>query len=105
MLLTNQWLDKLATSHADFKAHGMLTALLNLFRAYFSLQFGSSTDRVFWLSTDEGTDVAPPAPAAGEDDNNDDEIAVAGPKIQAHVNIAKMITRMYLFLIYFITVK
>jgi hypothetical protein len=83
----------------------MFTASLNSFRAYFSLQFGSSADRVFWLSTDEGTDVAPPAPPAGEDDNNDDEVVVAGPKIQAHVNLAKMITCMYLFLIYFITVK
>ena len=104
MLLTNQQLDKLAASYADFKARGMLTASLNSFHVYFSLQFKSSADRVFGISIDERTDVAPPAPAPSKDDD-DDEVAVVGPKIQAHVNLAKMITHMYLFLIYPISVK
>jgi hypothetical protein len=96
MLLTNQQLDKLAASRADFKARGMLTGSFNLFGEYFYLDFA---DRVFRLSTDEKTSVAPaaPPPAANEDD--DDEAAVAGPRIQACVNLAKTITRMH-FLTY-----
>jgi hypothetical protein len=38
--------------------------------------------------------------AAREDDdeNDDDEGAVAGPRIQAHVNLAKTIARTYTFI-------
>ena len=101
MLLTNQRLDKLAASRADFKARGMLTASLNLFSEYFSLDSRASTNR---LSTDQGTDVAPPAPAAppptASGDDNDDEAAAAGPRIQACVNLAKTVTRMHLLLIH-----
>lgn len=51
--------------------------------------------------------MAPPAPeplppmAACENDDNDDdddEGAVVGPRIQAHVNLAKTITRKYTFI-------
>jgi hypothetical protein len=74
----------------------MLTGLFNLFGEYFYLDFA---DRVFRLSTDKKTSVAPaaPPPAANEDD--DDEAAVAGPRIQACVNLAKTITCMH-FLTY-----
>jgi hypothetical protein len=98
MLLTNQQLDKLATSCVDSKACEMLTASFNSFSAYFSLHFMSSADRVFWLSADEGADMAPPAQAASVD--NDNKVAVVGPKIQACVNLTNTITCMYLFSIY-----
>jgi hypothetical protein len=96
MLITNQRLDKLAASRADFKACGMLTASLSLFSGYFSLDFVSLADRVFRLSTDEGTGVAPaaPPPAASEDDD-DDQAAVTGPRIQARINLTKTITHMH----------
>jgi hypothetical protein len=98
MLLTNQRLNKLAASCADFKAHGMLTGLFNLFGEYFYLDFA---DRVFWLSTDEKTGVAPaaPPPAANKDYDDEAAVAVAGPRIQACVNLAKTITHMH-FLTY-----
>ncbi|KIM78662.1 hypothetical protein PILCRDRAFT_11114 [Piloderma croceum F 1598] len=71
----------------------MLTASLSLFSGYFPLDFGFLADRVFQLSTDEGTGVAlaAPPPAANEDDNND-KAAVTGPRIQACVNLTKTIT-------------
>ena len=79
----------------------MLTASLNLFSEYFSLDSRASTNR---LSIDQETDVAPPAPAApsptASSDDNDDEAAAAGPQIQAYVNLAKTVTHMHLFLIH-----
>jgi hypothetical protein len=100
MLLTNQRLDKLAASRADFKARGMLTASLNSLSESFSLDLGCSADRVFRLPTNEETDAAPsapaaPSPAANEDNEDNDKVAVAGPRIQASVNLAKTIIRMH----------
>jgi len=105
MLLTNQRLNKLAASRADFKARGMLTGSLYPFGACINLNFGSLADVVIYLSADQGNNAAPPVPApppppiaVHEDNDDDDEVAVAGPRIQAHVNLAKTITRTYTFI-------
>ena len=104
MLLTNQRLDKLAASRADFKACVMLTASMALpFGACINPNFfGSLAEIVICLSIDQRNYAAPSAPAppppmatCGDDD--EDEAAVTGPRIQAHVNLAKTITHTYTF--------
>jgi hypothetical protein len=102
MLLTNQQLNKLAALHADFEACRMLTASINSSGAYFNLNFWSLTNIVICLSTDN---TAPPAPAPlpsmaarEDDDDDDDKGTVVGPRIQAHVNLAKTIAHMYTFI-------
>jgi len=106
MLLTNQWLDKLATSRADFKARGMLTASLYPFNVCVNLNFRLLADMVICLSTDHNVAPSTPAPpppmAAHEDNDNDDEVAVAGPQIQAQVNLTKTITCIYIYFLIFL---
>jgi hypothetical protein len=100
MLLTNQRLDKLAASRADFKARGMLTASSS---ACINPKFGSFADIVICPSTDQRNYAAPSAPAppppmAAREDEDEDEAAVAGARIQAHVTLAKTIARTYTFI-------
>jgi hypothetical protein len=100
MLLTNQQLDKLAASRADFKARGMLTASSS---ACINPKFGSFADIVICPSTDQRNYTAPsapvpPPPMAAREDEDEDEAAVAGARIQAHVTLAKTIARMYTFI-------
>ncbi|OJA13053.1 hypothetical protein AZE42_13586 [Rhizopogon vesiculosus] len=74
MLLTNQWLDKLAASCVDFEARGMLTR---------------GAIRI------PGRNAEPssiPGSAVVEEDD-DDEDTVPGPRVLAHVELAKTIAQ------------
>src|SRR5258708_32837454 len=106
MLLTNQWLDKLAVSHVDFRDQGMLdgTCLesecvhLSL-RESFSLPFGVSHINKYLpcVGPQSPNHDAPqpvdPAQSQSnvelEDDNYEMDGPIAGPRVMASVELAK----------------
>ena len=106
MLLTNQWLDKLAVSRVDFRDRGMLdgTCLeserihLSLHES-FSLPLGVSHINKYlpWVGPQSPNHDAPqpvdPAQSQSnvelEDDNSKLDGAIAGPRVMASVELAK----------------
>lgn len=95
MLLTNQRLDKLAASHNDFKSRGMLKgtclsqALLTM-GSHEDSNMGSEDGGVVNNARDrDGSDGEDNNTHNGENVDDDDDGAVSGPPILAHINLAK----------------
>lgn len=81
MLLTNQRLDKLAASKADFTARGMLSGPL--------VPFGQILEAV---SIDDGMDPGGDTGGDKDGDGDGDDVdgAVSGPRMMAEVVLARM---------------
>ena len=89
MLLTNEWLDKIAASHADFTSHGMLA---NDPSPGKTLYIWIHSDRQLTLSSSYNLDtvnINNPGENTQEDED-DDGADVAGPSILAEVALAKV---------------
>ncbi|OAX31228.1 hypothetical protein K503DRAFT_806247 [Rhizopogon vinicolor AM-OR11-026] len=86
MLLTNQWLDKLAALRADFMQRNMLngTCLLAVLEALEQIQDNIDTQGL------EGANTPLPAHNENEDEDDDNNGVDDGPTlVQAHVQLAR----------------
>jgi hypothetical protein len=102
MLLTNQRLDKLAASRVDFTKRGMLQgtclqSILSGLRESLDLpcDVHHNTDHFSPIEPpdlpDDGEATAPVQSMADDEDEDEDDGAVAGPKVMAHVDLAKTV--------------
>ena len=124
MLLTNQHIDKLTASHADFTAHGMLNGTcLSLFLnqihsicfvivLYLNLQcflLGLNEANHDCTSSSSNKDDVDPygtpllsSGSAGDiNDNEDDgdDGNLAGPIVEVHIDLAKIARKYFIYLL------
>ena len=105
MLLTNQRLDKLAASRVDFTKRGMLNgtciertlATLSMYPYIHLVSYNADEVPLVNCPGRASEDDGDAAAAAADDDDNDDDDdddddeTVAGPKVLAHVDLAKTV--------------